>query len=252
MNNIRIIAMRDFRSYFSSPIAFIVTAAFLFIIGYMFYGALAFFSQQAMQFQRFNKSMSLNNGIIRPIFQNMAVILLFLSPAITMRLFAEEKKMHTIELLLTAPVKLSDIVLGKFLAAFMLLLVMLAPTVVYPIIIALKGNPDIGPIFTSYLGTILLTSCCISVGMLFSAMTENQIVAGVLSFVALLFFWLIGWAAHWAGPVAGEAFRYLSLIDHFGDFSQGLFNTEDLIFYLSFIGVSLFLTHRVLDSYRWR
>ncbi len=247
------IAFKDYRTYFTSPIAYIVIAGFLLIMGWMFFFNLSHFNLQALQYKQFGgKSGSITDGIIRPLYGNMNVIFLFLVPFITMRLFAEEKKMQTIQLLMTSPTRLGEMIVGKFLSALMLLLTMLALTVIYPLILFIYGNPDIGPILTSYVGTFLLTSCYVSTGVLFSSMTENQIVAGALTFAAGLFFWLINWAAQSAGPVFSDVLDYLSLIQHYNNFSQGIFDTSDVVFYLSFIGIGLFVTHRVLDSYRWR
>jgi ABC-2 type transport system permease protein len=254
MRNIWTIARRDFRAYFNSPIAYIVIAGFMVIMGWMFFFNLSHFNLQNMQYQQFNmgKGTSITDGIIRPLYGNMNVIFLFLVPFITMRLFAEERKQHTIELLMTSPVTLTQIILGKFLSSFLLVAVMLSFTLVYPIVLFLTGNPDLGPIVTSYIGTLLLASCYLSLGVLFSSLTENQIVAGALTFAAGLFFWLISWATQAAGPVWSDVLMYLSLINHYNNFSQGLINSSDVIFYLSFMGIGLFLTHRVLDSFRWR
>jgi ABC-2 type transport system permease protein len=252
--NIWTISRKDFRAYFTSPIAYIVIAGFLGIMGWMFFFTLTHFSMQNMQYQQFGggKGISITDGIIRPLYGNMNVIFLFMVPFITMRLFAEEKKLHTIELLMTAPVTLTEIILGKFFSSFLLVLVMLSLTLVYPIILFCTGNPELGPIVTSYIGTLLLASCYLSIGILFSSVTENQIVAGALTFAAGLFLWLVSWATQSAGPVWGEFLTYISLISHYNNFGQGLLNTSDVFFYLSFIGVGLFLTHRVLDSFRWR
>ncbi len=252
--NVWTIARKDFRTYFSSPIAYIVIAGFMLIMGWMFFYTLSHFEMQSMQYQQFNtgKSPSLTEGIIRPVYGNMNVIFLFLVPFITMRLFAEERKLHTIELLLTSPVRLTEIVLGKFISSFLLILVMLGVTLTYPIILFATGNPELGPIVTSYLGTLLLASCYLSIGILFSSLTENQIVAGSLTFATSLFFWLVNWAAQASGPIWSEILNYLSLIGHYSNFGQGLIDSSDVIYYLSFIGLGLFLTHRVLDSFRWR
>ena len=247
------IAFKDYRTYFTSPIAYIVIAGFLLIMGWMFFFNLSHFNLQALQYKQFGgKSGSITDGIVRPLYGNMNVIFLFLVPFITMRLFAEEKKMQTIQLLMTSPTRLGEMIVGKFLSAVMLVVTMLSLTVVYPLILFIYGNPDLGPILTSYLGTFLLTSCYVSTGVLFSSMTENQIVAGALTFAAGLFFWLINWAAQSAGPVFSDFLDYLSLIQHYNNFSQGICDTSDVVFYLSFIGIGLFVTHRVLDSYRWR
>jgi len=248
-----IIAKRDFRSYFTSPIAYIVIGGFLGIMGYMFFSTLFHFQVESARYAQFTgKNIGLTEGVIRPLYGNMNVILLFLVPFITMRLFAEEKKMHTIELLITSPLTLTQIVLGKFTSSLMLILVMLGATLVYPITLIAAGEVDLGPVFSSYLGIILMTSSYLAVGILFSAMTENQIVAGALTFATLLFFWIINWAGQFAGPVFSDLLDQLSLVSHYNNFSQGLINSNDIIFFFSFIGFWLFLTHRILDSYRWR
>ncbi|MEK6579214.1 MAG: hypothetical protein AABZ55_08305, partial [Bdellovibrionota bacterium] len=122
----------------------------------------------------------------------------------------------------------------------------------YTILLFAFGNPEIGPILTSYIGTLLLSSCYLSLGIFFSSMTENQIVAGALTFASGLFFWLVSWATQAAGPVWSDILNHLSLISHYNNFGQGVLNTTDIFYYLSFIGFGLFLTHRVLDSFRWR
>jgi ABC-2 type transport system permease protein len=252
--NVWTIARRDFRSYFTSPIAYIIIAGFLFIMGYMFFSTLSYYNLNALRYQQYNmgKGVSITDGIIRPLFGNMNVVFLFMVPFITMRLIAEEKKLHTIELLLTSPITLVDLVFGKFLSSLLLVGIMLLLTVVYPVILMATGTPELGPIVASYAGTLLLVGCYLAIGILFSSMTENQIVAGALTFAGGLFFWLVSWAQQTAGPVWGEILNYLSLISHYNNFGKGLVDTSDVLYYFSFIGLGLFLTHRVLDSYRWR
>ncbi len=255
MRNVWTVARRDFRVYFMSPIAYIVIAAFLGIMGWMFFFNLSHFNLQNLQYQQMQMGsrVSITDGIIRPLYGNMNVVLLFLVPFITMRLFAEERKQHTIELLLTAPLTLTEIILGKFLAAMLLLAVMLGLTLVYPAALAWTGNPDWGPIVGSYVGTLLMGGCYLAIGLFFSSTTENQIVAGSLTFATCLFFWLISWASQSAGAVWGDVLNYLSLVGHFtSSFGIGVISTSDTFFYLSFMGIGIFLTHRVLDSYRWR
>lgn len=255
MKNIWNIARRDFKTYFTSPIAYIVIAGFTAIMGWMFFFNLENFNQSNMQYQQFNmgKPLSITERVVAPLYGNMNVIFLFIIPFITMRLFAEEKKNQTLALLLTSPVRLSEIVIGKFLSSAMLVAVMLGITFVYPAILFWTGNPDPGPILTCILGTFMLACSLLSVGILFSAMTENQIVAGALTFAASLMLWLISWGAYSAGPVWSDVLTHLSLINHFmSSFAQGTISTVDVVYYLSFIFIGLFLTHRVLDSYRWR
>ncbi len=254
MKNVWTVARRDYRAYFASPIAYIVIAGFLLIMGWMFFFNLNHFNSENMQYQQMGmgKQPTLTGGLIRPLYGNMNVILLFMTPFITMRLLAEERKNQTLALLMTSPLTLTEIILGKFLSAFLLNVTLLACTLIYPVILFSAGNPEAGPIFTSYVGTLLLSGCYLAIGLLFSATTENQIVAGALTFAGGLFFWLINWAAHSAGPVASDVLNYLSLISHYQNFGQGVLASHDALFFLSFIGTGLFLTHRVLDSYRWR
>lgn len=254
IRNIWTIARRDLRAYFTSPIAYIVIAGFLLIMGLMFSAIVRGFAMHAMQNQQYNygKGISIADGIIQPLFGNMIIVFLFLIPFITMRLFAEEKKLNTIQLLMTSPVTLWEMIFGKFFSSLMLVCTMLGLTLIYPIILFATANPEIGPIVGCYVGTLLLISCYLSIGVLCSAATENQIVAGALTFVGCLFFWIISWSSEMAGPVWGEVLTYLSLIGHFQKFGQGLLTVSDSFYYLSFIGIGLFLTHRVLDSFRWR
>ncbi len=254
MKKIWILAFRDFRAYFTSPIAYIVIALFLFIMGWFFINNMFFFMQMAQSGSPYQRgpTPSITDGIIRPLYSNMNLVLLFLTPFITMRLMAEERKMHTLELLMTSPLSVTQIVLGKFLSAFLLLLCMVLPTMTYPVILSVAGNPDWGPVFTSIVGTLLMASCYLSMGLLFSTMTENQIIAGVLTIATSLFFWLVNWASHSAGPGLAGLLDYLSLIKHLNNFLRGVLDTSDVVYYLSFIFTGLFLTYRAIDSYRWR
>lgn len=257
MNKICTIMMRDFKSYFTSPLAYSLIAGFLTLMGFIFFFTLDHFNTQ--QFQQAQMGMggaqgvSIHDGIITPFFGNMNVILLLFVPLITMRLFAEEKKLHTIELLLTSPITLTQLVLGKFFSACLFIIVLLLVTFIYPIILIVTGNPDLGPIFTNFLGTFLLVSCYIALGVFFSSVTDNQIIAGASTFAACLFLWLVSWAAQSAGATWGDVLDYISISRHFFmSFSRGIISTTGLVYYLSFISFFLFLTQRVLDSYRWR
>lgn len=254
ISNIWTIARRDFRSYFTTPIAYIILALFLAIMGYMFFNMLAYFNEQAMNYQTYNmgKAMSISEGVIRPLYGNMNVILLFFTPAITMRLFAEERKNQTLQLLMTSPVSLTEIILGKFLSSALFVFVMISATLIYPAVLMIYGNPDVGTIAASVLGTYLLTCCLLTTGVLFSAMTENQIVAVFLTICVNFLLWIISWSAYSAGPFWSDVLMQVSLINHFMNFSQGVISATDVVYYLSFILFGLILTHRVLDSYRWR
>ena len=171
---------------------------------------------------------------------------------LTMRLYAEEKKTGTIELLITSPISSVQVLLGKFFACFSLYAIIVSLTMVYFFILEAYGSPDWGPIFSGYLGYLFLGATFISVGILASALTENQIVAVLLSFGILLMFWLIDWSASFAGPTAAKILQYVSFIEHLEDFQRGVIDSRDVVFYLSFTFFCLFLTTRVVESRRWR
>ena len=255
MRSAWIIAKRDLGSFFNSPIFYVVTTVFLIIYSFMFFNILNFFSFQsfqARQLQAMGMNLNLNEMVIEPSLQNMSVILLMIIPIITMRSFADEKKMKTFRLLLSSPVHLREIILGKFLACMIVVAVMISISSYSVGFLFLLGEPEPGPIVTGYLGILLMAGCFVSVGIFASSLTDNQIVAAVLTFGFSLFMWIIGWSAQAAGSTTGQVLQYLSIVDHLERFLKGLVNTSDLVYYLSFILFNLFLCHRVLDSNRWR
>jgi len=245
-----LIARKDLRSYFISPVAYIIVAIFLLLVGWMFINIFSYFVMSAGQFSQFNMGQkpNLSESVLRPLFGNMNVVLLFVAPFITMRLLAEERRDHTIELLTTAPIRGWQIVAGKFLAGAGLLAAMILATLVYPLVLELVGHPDWGVVFASYLGLILLSCTYVAIGLFWSSRTENQVVAAVLTFGTLLFFWLISWAAHRAGPVWGDVLTGLSLIGHYTNFGMGVIQSEDVVYYLSFSGFALFLTNLSVEA----
>ncbi len=250
-----IIAKRDLGSFFNSPIFYVVTTVFLIIYSFMFFNILNFFSFQsfqARQLQAMGMNLNLNEMVIEPSLQNMSVILLMIIPIITMRSFADEKKMKTFRLLLSSPVHLREIILGKFLACMIVVAVMISISSYSVGFLFLLGEPELGPVVTGYLGVLLMAGCFVSVGIFASSLTDNQIVAAVLTFGFSLFMWVIGWGAQAAGSTTGQVLQYLSIVDHLDRFLKGLVDTSDLVYYLSFILFNLFLCHRVLDSNRWR
>lgn len=250
MNSTLLIARKDLRSYFTSPIAYIIVAVFLLLVGWMFINLFSFFTQASGQYATLNygNKPSLSDNVIRPLFGNMNVILLFLAPFITMRLIAEEKKDHTVELLMTAPLRPWNIVFGKFLAGVGLLMVIVAATLIYPLILQLVGRPDWGVILGCYAGMAFICATYVAIGLFWSSRTENQVVAAVLTFGTLLFFWLISWAAHRAGPIWSDVLNHLSLIGHYANFAQGIIDTTDIAFYLTFTGFALFATNLSVEA----
>jgi len=197
-------------------------------------------------------SMNVNLYMIRPLLQNTSVIILFVLPMITMRTYAEEKRSGTIELLLTSPVTDVQIILGKFLGALGLYAAMLVVTMLYVGLLFRYGDPEVGPIASGYLGLLLLGGGFIAVGLLVSSLTRNQIVAGMATFGTFLMLWVISWVGDFTGPTAGKIVSYLSITEHFDDFSKGIIDTKHIVYYLSFITFGLFLTAKAVDSERWR
>lgn len=246
---------KEMRLYFVSPIAYAVFAIFTLISGWFFYNVFAFYTLVSMQ-AAFNpmmaRDLSVTEGVIRPLFQNISVIMLLMMPILTMRLFAEEKKSGTIELLLTYPVRDGEVLFGKYFAALTIFLGMLALTAVYPALVLWTAGLEWGPLLTGYLGLVLQGAAFIAVGILISSLTENQIVAAVATFGTLLIFWVISWAADSAGGNFGRILSHLSLTEHFESFAKGVLDTKDVIYYLNLTILSLFLTLRSLEAKRWR
>jgi len=180
------------------------------------------------------------------------VILLFTLPLITMRTYAEEKRSGTIELLLTSPLTDVQIVIGKFLGTLVLYGAMLAITLVHMGLLFAFGNPEWRPIAAGYLGLLLMGACFLSLGLFISSLTRNQIVAGMVTFAVFLLFWVLNWIAPFTGPTMQIVLNYLSITEHLNDFARGVIDTSHLVYYVSFIAFSLFLTVRSVDSERWR
>ena len=236
MRNTLTIAGRELISYFGSPVAYVVAAAFLAINGFL-YGVIISGSKQAdMSF----------------VFSDMGIILLFVIPGITMRLLAEEQRMGTIELLLTAPVRDWEVIAGKFAAAMALFLLMLVPTGLYVLFLTLWGHPDNSTILTGYIGIILIGAVFVAIGLLTSALTQNQLVAFLVAFVASLILWLLdGLSANFAGT-GGTVLTYLALQQHLSDFESGSVQSQDVIYLLTLTICALFLATRLLETRRYR
>jgi gliding motility-associated transport system permease protein len=255
MRNILAIAQKELKSYFASPIAYVVIGFFALLYGYFYYAILAYFVRQSMQMNQFGmggpQSMNVNQQMIRPLLQNVSVLILFVLPMVTMRTYSEEKRSGTIELLLTSPVTDFEIIMGKFLGALTLYATALAVTLIHIALLFAYGKPEWKPILTGYLGLLLMGGCFISVGLLISS-PKNQIVAGMVTFAVFLFLWVINWIGSFSGPTVEKVTSYLSIIEHYDDFGKGVIDTTHLIYYLSFMTFGLFLTAKSVDSERWR
>jgi ABC-2 type transport system permease protein len=254
MTNVLAIAQKEIRSYFASPIAYIVIGMWAVLYGFFYASLLAYFVRQSMQMSQFGgqQPVNINEQMIRLLFQNVTVIVLFIMPMITMRTYAEEKRSGTIELLLTSPLTDWQIILGKFFGAMTLYAAMLAVTLIHIAILFRFGSPEWKPIATTYLGLLLFGGCFISVGLLISSLTKNQIIAFVASLGVFLLLWIIDWMATFSGPTLSAVLTYLSIIGHLEDFTKGVLDTTHLIYYFSFITFGLFLTAKSVDTERWR
>jgi ABC-2 type transport system permease protein len=254
MRNVLAIAGKELRGYFASPIAYIVIGFFALLYGWFFYAILSFFNRQSMQMSMGmgGGTMNINQMLIGPLLTNATVVMLFVLPMVTMRTYAEEKRSGTIELLLTSPVTDTQIILGKFLGAMALYAAMLAVTLIHIGLLFLYGSPDWKPVATGYLGLLLMGGCFLSVGLLISSLTKNQIVAGMVTFAVFLMLWVINWIGAFVGPTAQAVLAHISITDHFDDFARGVIDTKHLVYYLSFITFGLFLTAKAVDSERWR
>src|SRR5919199_346144 len=189
---------------------------------------------------------------LRGLVQNVSVLYLFIVPAISMRLLAEEQRTGTVELLLTNPVQEWEIVTGKFLAAVMLVLVMLGLTLLFPAFLLVFGNPDRGPIVTGYLGIFLQAAAFLAVGLWASSLTQNQIVAAIVAFALLLILWLSDNLGQFLGGTIGQIVSYTSVINHFQSFPQGVIESKDVIYYLTLVAAGIVLSTLSLQSRRYR
>lgn len=280
MRNTLAIAGREVRAYFTSPLAYVVIGVFLVLSGYIFWASLYRFSELCLRFGNnpyVSQQLNVNDMVVRPLFGTIGIIFLLMIPIITMRLLADERRTGTAELLFTCPLTSAQVVLGKFLGAAVLLFSMLGVTLTYPLLIMRGGAaPDLKPTYIGYFGVFLMGLAFLSIGLLISAMTDNQVVAAVGGFGALLLLWVIDWMAESAtvtlasvfntlsmglwerlhlglgGPTLGQLLGKLSIIDHFQDFRKGLLDTQHVVFYASVVFLALFVTQRILESRRWR
>ncbi len=228
------IMKRDFRSYFNSPIAYVLIGLFVFIMSIMFMGTVQ------------GGSADFTNG-----FASMNTLLLFILPILCMRAFTEDKKQGTEVLLLTSPNSLTSIVAGKFLAVYGVFLVMTAITFVYPLVLFVFGKPEGLIIISSYAGFLIYGAVAVAMCVFASSLTENQIVSAVIGFVMLFLLMVIDYLASLTGGVVAKVLTWLSLNERYQQFSQGIFDVTSIVFMLSFVAAFGYFTIRVLERKRW-
>jgi ABC-2 type transport system permease protein len=254
MRNVWIICRKELGSYFVSPIAYLLLTMFAVIFGFFFWNALGYFVLMGVESQMRGQAfpMNLNEEVIRPLLSNVSVIGLFFIPMITMRLFAEEKRTGTIELLATSPIRDLEIIVGKWLAAVILYACLLLFTAVNFAFLFRYGNPDWKPLAIGYLGLLLQAGGLLAIGTFISTLTKNQIIAGAATFGVCLILWVLEWVSGYETAAWARVLAYMSVITHFESFAKGVLNTKDVIFYLTVIFVGLFFTSRSMESLRWR
>jgi ABC-2 type transport system permease protein len=254
LKNIWIICRKELKSYFASPIAYLLMAIFAVIFGFFFYSATAFFVMRGMESQMMGRGMPMdvNEWVIRPLLSNASVIALFLIPMITMRLYAEEKRSGTMELLMTSPIHDVEIVIGKYLASLIMFACVIGVSALDLAALFAYGKPDWKPILVGYLGLLLQGGALIAIGTFISTTTKNQIIAGGATFAVCLLLWVLDWVSSYEQAVWAKAIAYLSVVQHFEPFSKGVIDSKDVIFFASLIFFGLFLTARSMESLRWR
>src|ERR1700687_3550807 len=254
MRNVWIIFRKELRSYFVSPIAYLLLAMFAVIFGFFFWNILGFFVREGTEAMMSGQMfpMNLNERVIRPLLSNISVVGLFLIPMITMRLFAEEKRTGTIELLATSPVSDLQVILGKWSAAVVLYGGMLLLSAVNFVFLFKYGRPDWKPLAIGYLGLLLQAGALLAIGTFISTLTKNQIIAGAVTFGVCLLLWIFEWVGSLDTAPWAKVLAYLSVVAHIESFSKGLLDSKDVIFYVTLIFLGLFLTARSMESLRWR
>ena len=234
-NTVKYIFLKELRSFFNSPVAYIVIVVFLAILGWFFTSNLFI----------------ANISSLRTVFEMTPFLLLFFAPAMTMRLISEEKKGGTLELLMTKPVKESEIIVGKFLAAWALYFFTLLPTLCYYITVSIVGDLDVGPVIGGYLGLMLVGAVFLAVSVFGSSITENQVVAFIVSFLIVFALFMIDKVLFYLPGSLASIFEYLSVDYHFSNIARGVIDSRDLIYYATAVGFSLLLGTIVLQRRRW-
>ena len=237
MRTIRAVAFKEIQIYFSSPVAYIVALIFMALSGFFFVQDLGNPFPEA----------SLSN-----FFQGATFLLIPLAPALTMRLLAEEQKLGTIELLLTSPVRDWEVILGKYFASLVFFLFLLSLTSYYVVLLLLFGTPDPGPIYSGYLGLVLYGMAALSVGILTSTLTSNQIIAAVVGTGILIVLYATAFISEVVTGVWANVFNQLGFTSHFNDFDSGIIDSTHIVYFITVTALFLFLSIRALESRRWR
>lgn len=249
------VVKRELKAYLNSPIVYVYVAMFTLICGYFFYRNFLYFTVVSLQSEYASGSnviLNITEAVIRPVHSNYVFVLLIVVPLITMRVFAEEKKTGTLELLIAFPLRYIDVVVAKLISAFVVVGVALLLTALFPLVVAYYGRVEVEPVITSYIGLLFVALSFVAVGTFFSSLTENQIIAAVTTFGMLLLFWALEWTAALLPGTLGRVMSEMSVYNHFRDFNRGILNSNNAIFYLNVTIFFVALTLTNLQRQSWK
>lgn len=261
MNMVMVLIKKELRQFFISPIAYVVMMIYLTLSGFFFYTNMEAFSQQykylknMMQYMQnadILSRLNLNEMVIARALFNMVFIFLFIIPLIMMKSFAEEQKQKTDELLKTSPLTLNQVIAGKYLGSLIFVVILILPTLAYEALLFYYSSPELGPVVTGYMGIVLFAGVGVAVGLFASSLTENQIIAAVITFVILLFLFIINLLSVTEGSILIKILTYLSVTEHLSNLLRGVIDSRDLVYFFSFIFFFLFLTRRTIEAKGWR
>jgi ABC-2 type transport system permease protein len=261
LRNIFHIAVKEFKAFFISPIGYVVAGIFLLLSGWNIINRIMLYQSRSLSFHKFKATKSaaqmaanlnIDVGLIQPILGFSSLLILFLFPAITMKLFAEEKRSGSFELLLTSPISLIEIIMGKFLGALLFVFSLLTFSFSIIGLLFVWSTPELPTALCGLLGIFLFSASIVAFGIFASTLTDSQIIAFFLGFGGSLFFYILNWISYNTTSSLGEVASYLSLLPHLMSFIRGIFSTADFMFYVSFIGLFLYLSYQKLDMARWR
>jgi ABC-2 type transport system permease protein len=250
------VARKEIRSQTASPVGWVVAAGYLLLGGYFFFGLVDRFASALRSYAMWAPTLvdriNLNEMVVSGLARNLLVLLVFVLPILTMRSFAEERRQGTDELLLTAPARSGEIVLGKYFGLLAVATAWIAASGTFVLILLRYGDPETGPIFTAWLGLVLAAAAMVALGIAVSAATDSQVVAGIGSFVLFLMLFVVDWPAESVSPRLGAVLRGISLPARFDGFSRGLVSSADVAYYLSLAALGLFTARAIVASQRWR
>ncbi|MFZ4714142.1 MAG: ABC transporter permease [Bacteriovoracaceae bacterium] len=253
MSILLVLIKKELKTTFNSPLIYILTGLFSLIIGWAFFNLLLTYVESLQNLpENLVGTMNFVQQVIFRLFGNINFMLIFLCPLITMRLISEEKKQHSLEFLLTAPITNTQIILAKYFSALLMVTFVLSSSFIFPIIINTTGIHAGAYLLSGFLGIFLTAASFTAIGLLASSVTENQIVAALLSIVMILFLWMISWASQSTSNFyLVDLYRYLGFIDHFESFVRGLLKTTDFLYFFTVIFLSLLTSIKVLASRNW-